>query len=121
MAQEVDMNQLILVGRIVQDPELKVLDNGTKLSTITLAVKRSFRSGTSNQYETDFFKCTLWRGIAEATVNYCKKGHTVGVKARIQQTNYIEDDQVVFSYPEIIVEKITFINKPKNETENKTE
>lgn len=111
------MNQLILVGRIVQDPELRVLDNGTKVATITLAVKRSFKSGTSNEYETDFFKCTLWRGIAEATVNYCKKGHTVGVKARIQQTYYKEEEQTVFSYPEIIVEKITFINKPKTDDE----
>lgn len=109
------MNQLILVGRIVKDPELKTLDNGTKLARMTLAVKRGFRSGENNQYETDFFNCTLWRGIAEATVNYCKKGHTVGIKARVQQTHYQQDDKNVFSYPEIIVEKITFINKPKNE------
>lgn len=109
------MNQLILVGRIVKDPELKTLDNGTKLAKITLAVKRGFRSGENNQYETDFFHCTLWRGIAEATVNYCKKGHTVGVKARIQQTHYQQDEKNIFSYPEIIVEKITFINKPKSD------
>lgn len=111
------MNQLILVGRIVEDPELTVLDNGTKVSTVTLAVKRGFKSGENNQYETDFFKCTLWSGIAEATVNYCKKGHTVGVKARIQQTHFIQNEKKVFSYPEIIVEKITFINKPKNQEE----
>jgi len=110
------MNQLILVGRIVEDPSLKVLDNGMKVSTIVLAVKRSFKSGVNNQYETDFFKCTLWSGIAEATVSYCKKGHTVGVKARLQQSHYKEDDKNIFSYPEIIVEKITFINKPKQES-----
>lgn len=107
------MNQLILVGRIVEDPSLKVLDNGMKVSTIRLAVKRSFKSGDNNQYETDFFKCTLWSGIAEATVNYCEKGHTVGVKARLQQTHYVKDGENLLSYPEIIVEKITFINKPK--------
>ncbi|MDA3932527.1 MAG: single-stranded DNA-binding protein [Tenericutes bacterium] len=111
------MNQLILVGRIVEDPELTVLESGTKVSTITLAVKRSFKSGDSNQYETDFFKCVLWSGIAEATVNYCRKGHTVGVKARIQQTHFIQDKKKIFSYPEIIVEKITFINKPKPKDE----
>lgn len=109
------MNQLILVGRIVQDPELRTLENGTKVATITLAVKRGFKSGENNQYETDFFNCTLWRGIAEATVNYCKKGYTVGVKARIQQKQYNQDGENIFSYPEIIVEKITFINKPKND------
>lgn len=108
------MNQLILVGRIVENPELKLLDNGKKVSTVILAVKRGFKSGESNQYETDFFKCTLWCGIAEATVNYCKKGHTVGIKARLQQTHYTQEEKNIFSYPEIIVEKITFINKPKD-------
>ena len=112
------MNQLILVGRIVEDPELTILDNGTKVSTINLAVKRGFKSGESNQYETDFFKCVLWSGIAEATVNYCKKGHTVGVKARLQQTHFTQNEKKVFSYPEIVVEKITFINKPKSNEES---
>ncbi len=107
------MNQTILVGRLVADPELTVLDNGMKVTTITLAVKRNFKSGVSNEYETDFLKCTLWSGIAEATVNYCKKGHTVGVKSRLQQKHYVKDEKNVFSYPEIIVEQITFINKAK--------
>ncbi len=107
------MNQTILVGRPVTDPELQVLENGMKVTTITIAVKRHFKSGESNEYETDFLKCTLWSGIAEATVSYCRKGYTVGVKARLQQKNYIRDDKKVFSYPEIIVEQITFINKTK--------
>ncbi len=111
------MNQLILVGRLVTDPELTVLENGMKVSTVNLAVKRSFKSGESNQYETDFFKCTLWSGIAEATVNYCKKGYTVGIKARLQQKHFAQDGKNIFSYPEIIVEKITFINKNSSEEE----
>ncbi|MDD4000997.1 MAG: single-stranded DNA-binding protein [Bacilli bacterium] len=111
------MNQVILVGRLVSDPELKVLDNGVKVSTINLAVKRSFKSGENNQYETDFFHCTLWSGIAEATVSYCRKGYTVGIKARLQQKNFVQDGKNVFSYPEIIVEKITFINKSNNDEE----
>ncbi len=107
------MNQLILVGRLVSDPELTVLDNNVKVTTITLAVKRTFKSAETNDYETDFFKCTLWSGIAEATTTYCKKGYTVGIKARLQQKHYKQDDKTVFSYPEIIVEQITFINKTK--------
>ena len=111
------MNQVILVGRLVSDPELTVLDSGMKVSTINLAVKRGFKSGESNQYETDFFKCTLWSGIAEATVSYCRKGYTVGIKARLQQKNFVQDDKTIFSYPEIIVEKISFINKNSSDTE----
>lgn len=107
------MNQVILVGRLVSDPELNVLDNGVKVTTVTIAVKRPFKSGESNEYETDFLRCTLWSGIAEATVSYCRKGYTVGVKARLQQRYYMQDGKKVFSYPEIVVEQITFINKVK--------
>ena len=111
------MNQTILVGRLVTDPELTVLDNGMKVTTITIAVKRNFKSSETNEYETDFLKCTLWSGIAEATVNYCKKGYTVGIKARLQQKHFAQDGKNIFSYPEIIVEKITFINKNSSEEE----
>jgi single-strand DNA-binding protein len=105
------MNQVILVGRLVSDPELTVLDNGVKVTSVTLAVKRNFKSGETNEYETDFLNCTLWSGIAEATVSYCKKGYTVGVRARLQQKHYVQNEKKVFSYPEIVVEQITFINK----------
>ncbi len=108
------MNQLILVGRLVQDPELTVLDNGMKVTTVTIAVKRNFKSGETNEYETDFLKCTLWSGIAEATVSYCKKGYTVGIKARLQQKYFKQEGKKIFSYPEIIAEQITFINKVKD-------
>ena len=107
------MNQVILVGRLVTDPELHVLESGVKVTTVTLAVKRPFKSGETNEYETDFLKCTLWSGIAEATTQYCKKGYTVGIKARLQQKYYIKEGKKIFSYPEIIAEQITFINKVK--------
>ena len=107
------MNQVILVGRLVADPELNILENGLKVTTITLAIKRPFKSGETNEYETDFLKCTLWSGIAEATVSYCKKGYTVGVKARLQQKYFIQNEKKIFSYPEIIAEQVTFINKVK--------
>jgi len=107
------LNQVILVGRLVYDPELRVLDDNRKVTTITLAIQRGFKSAESGEYETDFLKCTLWSGIAENTVEFCKKGSTVGVKARLSQKNYEASDGTKFSYPEIIAEKITFINTKK--------
>jgi len=104
------LNQVILVGRLVYDPELKTLDDGRVVTTITLAIQRGFKNAESGEYDTDFLKCTLWSGIAENTVEYCKKGSTVGVKARLSQKYYKYEDGKSFSYPEIIAEKITFIN-----------
>ncbi len=104
------LNQVILVGRLVYDPELKTLDDGRVVTTITLAIQRGFKNSESGEYDTDFLKCTLWSGIAENTVEYCKKGSTIGVKARLSQKYYEYEEGKSFSYPEIIAEKITFIN-----------
>lgn len=104
------LNQLILVGRLVYDPELIKLDDGRTVTTITLAIQRGFKNAESGEYDTDFLKCTLWSGIAENTVQYCKKGSTVGVKARLSQKYFEYEDGKSFSYPEIVAEKITFIN-----------
>lgn len=108
------LNQVILVGRLVYDPELRTLDDGRTVTTITLAIQRGFKNSESGEYDTDFLKCTLWSGIAENTVEYCTKGSTVGVKARLSQKYYEYEDGKSFSYPEIVAEKITFINT-KNE------
>jgi single-strand DNA-binding protein len=108
------LNQVILVGRLVYDPELRKLDDGRSVTTVTLAVQRSFKNAESGEYDTDFLKCTLWSGIAENTVQYCTKGSTVGVKARLSQKYFEYADGKSFSYPEIVAEKITFINT-KNE------
>ena len=104
------LNQVILVGRLVYDPELRTLDDGRTVTTITLAIQRGFKNAESGEYDTDFLKCTLWSGIAENTVEYCKKGSTVGVKARLSQKYFEYEDGKSFSYPEIVAEKITFIN-----------
>jgi len=107
------VNQVVLVGRLVYDPELRKLESGRKVTTITLALQRSFKSAESGTYETDFIRCTLWSGIAENTVAHCRKGSTVGVKARLAQRFYKLEEDRTFTYPEVVAEKISFIS-PKH-------
>ncbi len=104
------LNQVILVGRLVYDPELKTLDDGRNVTTITLAIQRGYKNPESGEYDTDFIKATLWSGVAENTVKYCKKGNIVGIKARLAQRYYDYGGEKAFSYAEVIAEKITFIN-----------
>jgi single-strand DNA-binding protein len=108
------LNQVILVGRLTSDPELRKSEEGKSVTTIRIAVQRAFKSGETNEYETDFFNCTLWSGVAEATVDYCKKGSIVGIKARLAQKEHLCENKKGFSYPEIIVEKISFISSNKD-------
>ncbi len=104
------LNQVILVGRLTKDPTLKELEDGRTVTNIILAVQRSFKNPETLEYDVDFINCTLWQGIAETTVNYCKKGSTIGVKARlVSKVKELEDGKKLH-YTDVIAEKITFIN-----------
>ena len=76
------LNQTVLVGRLVRDPELFETENGNKVTNITLAVPRSYKNAEGN-YDTDFLHCVLWKGVAESAVEYCKKGDLLGTKGYI--------------------------------------
>ena len=107
------LNQVVLVGRLVKDPELKETEGGNKTSRITLAVPRSYKN-INGEYDTDFISCRLWNVAAENTTEYCKKGDIVGVKGRIEVSNYKKDDETKY-VTEIVAEKVTFLSSRKQE------
>ena len=108
------LNQAVLVGRIVQDPELRETENGNKIANMTLAVPRSYKN-TNGEYDTDFISCVLWKGVAENTVEYCRKGDLVGVKGRIQTRDVELEDETRKKYVEVVAEKVTFLSSKKAE------
>lgn len=110
------LNQAVLVGRIVHAPELRETESGKKITRITLAVPRSFKN-SNGEYETDFISCVMWKGVAESTVEYCKKGDLVGIKGRIQTRTFeTEEEQQRKHVTEVIAEKVTFLSsKEKDE------
>lgn len=109
------LNQVVLVGRLVYDLEVKKSDNGKKIAIITLAIPRSFKNIEGN-YETDFIKCILWDNIALNTKEYCKKGDIVGLKGRLQSRN-VEQDEKKINVMEVIGEKVTFLSSSKTKNE----
>ena len=109
------LNHAVLIGRIVKDPELKSTEKG-KVANITLAVPRSFKN-SNGEYDADFISCVLWKGVAESTVEYCKKGDLVGVKGRIQTRNVELDDETHKQFVEVVAEKVTFLSSNRQKTE----
>lgn len=102
------LNQVVLVGRLTDNIEVNVKESGKKVSTMILAVGRSYKNA-DGIYEADFIKCILWNGIAENTAEYCKKGDIVGLKGRIQTSSYEDENKVKHYVTEVIAEKITFL------------
>lgn len=110
------LNQLVVIGRLVKEPELKRTDTGKNVTNITLAVPRSFKN-SNGEYDTDFLDCVLWNNVAESTTEYCHKGDLIGVKGRLQTRVYEKDDEKKY-ITEVIAEKVTFLSsKRKEETE----
>lgn len=97
------LNQVVIVGRIIETPTIKELENGKKGSTITLAVQRAYKN-VDGEYETDFVPVILYNGIAENVLEYCKKGDVVGIKGRLET----KENEL-----QIIAEKVTFLSSKK--------
>ena len=106
------LNQTVIVGRVVRNPELHETGTGNKVTNITLAVPRSFKN-VNGEYDTDYISCVVWKGVAESVVEYCRQGDLVGVKGRIQTRDAGEEDKRQIM--EIIAEKVTFLSSKKSE------
>mgnify|MGYP005799972513 FL=1 len=108
------LNQSILVGRIVKEPEVRETENGTKVTNITLAVQRPYKN-VEGEYDTDFISCVLWKGIAETTAEYCKKGDLIGIRGRIQSKITEYPNEIKHNVMEVVAERVTFLSSKKQE------
>lgn len=107
------LNQIVIVGRLTGNPEVAKLEDGKEKSQITLAIPRTYKNA-DGEYETDFVDCILWGGVATNTSEYCKKGDIIGVKGRIQTSNYENEYGEKKKLTQIIAEKVTFLSSNKN-------
>lgn len=103
------LNNLILVGRLADDPKVRTFEDGVKVCNFVLAVERPFQNQETGNYDVDFINVSVWRGFADAMLQYCKKGSTIGVKGRVA-VKPTEINGVKLSMIEVIAERISFIN-----------
>jgi len=108
------LNQTVLVGRLVRDPELYETESGNKVTNITLAVPRSYKN-SDGVYETDFINCVLWKGIAESASEYCHKGDLLGIKGRIQTRTVDVDEDSKKNITEVVAEKVTYLSSKRTD------
>ena len=110
------LNQTVIVGRLVKEPEIRETDTGKKVTNITLAVPRSYKN-IKGEYDTDFIPCILWQGVAESTTEYVKKGDLLGVKGRVQSKTIELDDETKRNVIEVVAEKVTFLSSKRQEAD----
>ena len=111
------LNQVVLVGRLTQDVETRILDDGKKVSNIYLAVQRPFKN-IEGQYDTDFVKCSVWEGLSTLIESYCQKGTMVALKGRIQSYKK-EINESNITMMEVIAERISYLKDTKEDYQKK--
>lgn len=81
------INNVVLVGRMTRDAELRYTQSNQAVATFTLAVNRNFKN-QNGEREADFINCVIWRQQAENLANWAKKGALIGITGVIQTRNY---------------------------------
>ena len=85
------MNNVVIVGRLTKDPELKYLTSGTPVATFTMAIDRDYKN-KDGSVTTDFIPVEIMGKPAEFVANYITKGRLVGVQGSIRVDRYETPD-----------------------------
>jgi len=102
-------NQVILMGNLTRDPELKAIPSGQSVVSFSLALNRSFKDQSGEWKEaTDYVDVTAWGPLAERVAQYCQKGKQVLVNGRIQSRSWEQDGQKR-SKVEVLAQDVTFL------------
>ncbi len=102
------LNRVVIMGRLVADPELRTTPGGVTVATIRLAVDRDFKNKQTGERETDFINVVAWRQTAEFVSRYFAKGRMAVVEGRLQIRPYTDRDGNKRTAAEVVAENVYF-------------
>ena len=104
------MNKIVLLGRLIKDPEVKVTITGKTITSFCLAVDRPF-SGKDGQKEVDFINIVAWNKTAEVVGNNVSKGQRLLVEGRLQIRKYQDKQGQNRTVSEVVADRVEFIER----------
>ena len=107
------LNNVVLMGRITADPELKYTAGNTAVCSFSIAVERSYKPA-GGERETDFITIVTWRNSAEFVTKYFKKGDMIAVTGEIQTRKYTDRDNNKRTAFEVVAHEINFCGKKES-------
>lgn len=100
------LNKVILMGRLVRDPELNTTNSGIAVCKFTVAVNRPYQKDKEQQ--ADFINVTAWRGTAEFVSKYFNKGSIIIVEGKLQNNDYTDKDGVKHYSMQVVADGVNF-------------
>ena len=113
------VNRVVLVGRLVKDPELRKTNSDISFATFTLAVDNRVKEADGTR-GTIFIDCRVFRDQADSLVKNTRKGSKVAVDGSLNQRNFERRDGTKGKVIEIVVDSVTFLD-PNPNRENAVE
>ncbi len=108
------LNRVILIGRLVRDPELRYTSNGVPVSNFTLAVERNY-TNQQGERDVDYIKIVTWRKLAETCAHHLGKGRLVAVEGSLQiRKSQSEKDGRTYINPEVVASTVRFLDWPSD-------
>ena len=103
-----NLNKVILGGRLTADPELKQTRSGTPVCAFAVAVNRKHQ--TEGQPQTDFINCQAWRQSAEFLCRYFRKGSSVCIIGSLQVRTYTDKNSQQRTVTDVVAEEFNFVD-----------
>lgn len=104
------INQVILMGNLTRDPELRTTPSGQSVCSFSLAVNRSWQGQDGTQQDAvDYFDVTAWGKLGELVNQYMAKGRKCLVQGRLSQRSWEQDGQKR-SKVEVVANDVTFLD-----------
>lgn len=102
------LNRIVIMGRLTRDPELRRTQNGTAVTSFSVAVDRDFKSRESGEKATDFIDVVAWRQTAEFVCQYFTKGRMAVAEGRLQIRDWKDKDGNNRRSAEVVADNIYF-------------
>lgn len=105
-------NQVVLMGNLTRDPELRTTPNGQSVCSFSLALNRSYKNANGEWTEaTDFVDIVAWAALGERVAQYLTKGRPALVSGRLQSRSW-EQDGMKRNKLEVVAQDVTFLGSP---------
>ena len=110
------LNRVVIVGRLVRDPELRKTASDRSVVAFTVALDN--RTTNNGEKSTSYIPCTAWNSTAESIAKFMKKGSLVGVDGHLNQRSYTANDGRKVSVVEVIADSVQFLEKKNDSSAN---
>lgn len=108
------VNKVILIGNLGKDPEVRHLDNGASVANFSIATTESYKDKNGQKVDqTEWHNIVLWRGLADISEKYLKKGDSVYIEGKLRTRSW-EKDGVTRYTTEVVGDQMTMLGGKRN-------